>query len=71
MRVGNVSMNQEEDAAPVEMLAALCDARGWHYDFVGEDEITTEIQGSWATYQLRGIWRAEDHVLQQIGRAHV
>ncbi|MFM5908291.1 MAG: YbjN domain-containing protein [Novosphingobium sp.] len=59
-------MNQEEDAAPVEMLASLCEARGWNYDFVGDDEITTEIQGSWATYQLRGIWRSEDHVLQLI-----
>jgi hypothetical protein len=59
-------MGREEDCAPVEMLASLCEARGWAYDFPSEDEITAEVQGSWATYQVRGIWRAEDHVLQLI-----
>ena len=54
----------EEDAAPVDMLAALFDARGWPCEFVSDDEISGEIQGSWANYQLRGIWRMEDHVLQ-------
>jgi hypothetical protein len=53
-----------EDAAPVEMLQQLFAARGWPCEFVGEDEISGEIQGAWATYQLRGIWRAEDRVLQ-------
>ena len=64
MRAGQFRMDREEDAAPVEMLASLCDARGWAYDFVGEDEITMEVQGSWANYQMRGIWRGEDRVLQ-------
>jgi len=59
-------MEREEDAAPVEMLAALCEARGWSYDYAGDDEVTAEVQGSWASYQLRGIWRADDHVLQLI-----
>jgi hypothetical protein len=54
----------EEDAAPVEMLVQLFEARGWPCDYVGEDEISGEIQGSWANYQLRGIWRSEDRVLQ-------
>jgi hypothetical protein len=31
---------------------------------VSDDEIHGEIQGSWASYQLRCIWRSEDHVLQ-------
>ena len=57
-------MDREEDAAPVDMLASLFEARGWDYDFVGDDEITSEVQGSWASYQVRGIWRREDHVLQ-------
>jgi len=56
----------EEDAAPVDMLASLFEARGWPYEFAGEDEISGEVQGSWACYQLRGIWRPEDHVLQLI-----
>ena len=53
-----------DDAAPVEMLQQLFAARGWAYEFVGDDEISGEVQGSWATYQLRGIWRPEDRVLQ-------
>ena len=57
-------MKREEDAAPVDMLASLFEARGWPFEFVAEDEITVEVQGSWATYQLRGIWRPEDRVLQ-------
>ena len=66
MRTSHIHMDREEDSLPVEMLASLCEARGWSYDYAGDDEITVEIQGSWATYQLRGIWRPEDHVLQLI-----
>jgi hypothetical protein len=54
---------RHEDCAPVEMLASLFEARGWTYDFVSDDEITGEVQGSWASYQLRGSG-AEDNVLQ-------
>ncbi|MEM6475208.1 MAG: YbjN domain-containing protein [Pseudomonadota bacterium] len=54
----------EDDAAPVEMLAALFEARGWSFEVVSEDELTGEVQGSWANYQLRAIWRSADNVLQ-------
>ena len=37
------------------MLAQLFEANGWPCEFVNDDEICGEIQGSWATYQLRGI----------------
>jgi len=57
-------MERDDDSAPVEMLASLFEARGWSYEFIGDDEINGEIKGSWASYQLRGIWRREDHVLQ-------
>ena len=53
-----------EDAAPVDMLAALFEARGWPCESVSDDEISGEIQGSWAKYQVRAIWRTEDSVLQ-------
>ena len=52
-----------EEAPPLDMLRALFRAHGWPCDTV-QDELTGEIQGSWATYQLRAIWRAEDQVLQ-------
>jgi hypothetical protein len=54
----------DQDAAPVEMLTALFEARGWDCETVSEDEMSGEVQGSWARYQLRAIWRAADNVLQ-------
>ena len=48
----------------MEMLASLFEARGWPFEFVSDDELTGDVQGSWASYQLRAIWRAEDNVLQ-------
>ncbi len=64
MNTARQSIQQSEDAAPVEMLAALFEAHGWPCEFVNDDEVCGEIPGSWTTYQLRGIWRREDHVLQ-------
>jgi hypothetical protein len=55
---------EAEGAAPVDMLAALFEARGWTYEVIAADEMSGEVQGSWATYQLRAIWRTEDNVLQ-------
>lgn len=66
MRTHQGNIERDDDAAPVDMLASLFEARGWAYEFVGDDEISGEVQGSWACYQLRGIWRAEDRVLQLI-----
>ncbi|MGC1269823.1 MAG: YbjN domain-containing protein [Croceibacterium sp.] len=57
-------IEDNDDAAPVEMLAQLFEAHGWPCEFVNEDELCGEIQGSWTTYQLRCIWRPEDQVLQ-------
>ena len=53
-----------QEAAPIDMLAAYFEAHGWRFDQVGEDEIVGNTQGSWAQYELRGIWRDEDQVLQ-------
>jgi len=64
MRASEPDFERDEDAAPVDMLASLFEARGWPCEYVAEDEISGEIQGSWANYQLRGIWRSEDRVLQ-------
>lgn len=54
----------QDDAAPVEMLAALFEARGWPCEILSDEEMTGEVQGSWANYQLRAIWRSADNVLQ-------
>ena len=63
-RTHQSDIGRHEDAAPVEMLASLFEARGWPFEFVSDDEMTGDVQGSWASYQLRAIWRAEDNVLQ-------
>lgn len=55
-----------DGAAPLEMLMALCEARGWPNEFESDEELLVEIQGSWTTYQLRAVWRADDRVLQLI-----
>jgi hypothetical protein len=57
-------IEESQDAAPVEMLAALFEAHGWTTEQVSEDEVTSEVPGAWTTYQVRGIWRVEDKVLQ-------
>jgi len=54
----------QDEAPPVDMLAAFFEARGWSVDRVGEDELSVEIKGNWTSYQMRAVWRNEDHVLQ-------
>lgn len=56
--------HSDDDTAPVDMLASLFEAHGWPCEFIGEDEVSSEIKGSWAVYTLRGVWRREDQVLQ-------
>lgn len=66
MTLHEAEYRADDDAAPVDMLAALFGARGWDCEIVSEDELVGEVQGSWAKYQLRAIWRAADNVLQFI-----
>ena len=64
MKTREHQLTANDDAAPVDMLAALFEARGWDFEVLADDELTGEIQGSWTKYQLRAIWRREDKVLQ-------
>ena len=64
MNPREVDYGSGDDAAPVEMLAALFEARGWAFEITNEDEVAGEVQGSWAKYQIKAIWRSEDNVLQ-------
>ena len=64
MRPREVEFPSDDDAAPIDMLAALFEARGWQSEVVSDDELVGEVQGSWTKYQLRAIWRAADNVLQ-------
>lgn len=58
--------DDEDGGEPIEVLARYFDAHGWPHEPVGEDEIVTNVQGSWTSYELRGVWRREDHVLQML-----
>lgn len=64
MRSREPEFLSDDDAAPIEMLAALFEARGWDSEVVSDDELVGEVQGSWTKYQLRAICRATDNVLQ-------
>lgn len=55
---------EADGAAPITMLENYFDARGWANERVGDDEVAATVQGSWTQYELRGVWRAEDGVLQ-------
>lgn len=52
--------------APMDMLAALFDARGWTLDTYAEEELGGEVQGAWVKYQVRAVLKPEDGVLQLI-----
>lgn len=64
MRTVQDQIDRDDEAAPIEMLASLFEARGWQYEFNSDDELTADVQGSWASYQVQAVWRVEDHVLQ-------
>jgi hypothetical protein len=49
---------------PIDMLEAWFDAHGWTNERVGEEEIVASTQGAWGSYELRGVWRSDDAVLQ-------
>jgi hypothetical protein len=46
------------------MLEQYFEARGWACERAGEGEIIASATGSWAQYELRGVWRQDDQVLQ-------
>jgi hypothetical protein len=55
---------EREASAPIDMLEHYFSAHGWAYERSGDEEIVANVQGSWAQYELRAIWRDDDHVLQ-------
>ncbi|MET0373767.1 MAG: hypothetical protein EOP68_21675 [Sphingomonas sp.] len=53
----------QDDAAPIDMLEAYYAAHGWEFER-HDEEIVATVKGSWASYELRALWREEDSVLQ-------
>lgn len=65
VRMSSTDFTEDDDGGePIETLSRYCDAHGWPNDLVGEDEIVTTVQGSWTSYEVRGVWRSDDGVLQ-------
>ena len=52
------------EEAPVDTLEAYFDAHGWSYERLSDEEIVATVPGSWTQYELRGVWREADKVLQ-------
>lgn len=55
---------EREASAPIDMLEHYFAAHGWSYEKSGDEEIVATFQGSWTQYELRAVWREDDHVLQ-------
>src|SRR4029078_888769 len=55
---------ERDDGAPIEVLEAYFEARGWACERTAEGEIVASATGSWAQYELLGVWRAQEQVLQ-------
>ncbi len=60
----DLTEEERDDGAPIEVLEQYFEARGWACERTGEGEIVASATGSWAQYELRGVWRPEDQVLQ-------
>lgn len=55
---------RDESGSPIDALEACFEAHGWSTERLGDDEVVASVQGSWTLYELRGVWRPEDRVLQ-------
>jgi hypothetical protein len=53
-----------EGGSPIHTLAAWFAAQGFTHERVGEEEVVATADGAWGKYELRGIWREDDCVLQ-------
>ncbi len=54
----------QDHASPIDALEGWYDAHGWSSERLGDDEIVATVNGSWGQYELRGVWRDDDRVLQ-------
>ncbi len=53
-----------QGGSPIHTLAAWFAAQGFTHERVGEEEVVATATGAWGAYELRGIWREDDCVLQ-------
>lgn len=53
-----------QSAAPIDMLEQYFSGQGWSYDRSGDEEIVAKVDAAWGQFELRGLWREDDRVLQ-------
>ena len=64
MKPTDFAEDDDDDGDPIALIARYCDAHSWPHEPVSDDEIVTNVQGSWTSYELRAVWRDDDRVLQ-------
>lgn len=55
-----------DGAAPIDTLEHYFRSHDWAFERDGDEEIVATVKGSWSDYELRGLWRQDDQVLQFI-----
>ena len=56
--------NESDDGAPIDAIEALCESREWSCERIDDEELVVSVQGSWAQFEVRAVWRDQDRVLQ-------
>ncbi len=57
-------MTHKGAATPIDILESWFAAQGWNHERVGDEEVVAGTQGAWGLYELRGVWREDERVLQ-------
>jgi hypothetical protein len=58
------TVTEDGRETPIDTLESWFEAHGWSHERIGDEEIVAATQGSWGQYELRGVWRDDDRVLQ-------
>lgn len=53
-----------QGSTPIDVLESWLAAHSWTHERIGDEEIVAAANGAWGQYELRGIWREDDNVLQ-------
>jgi hypothetical protein len=57
-------MTHKGAATPIDVLETWFSANSWSHERIGDEEVVASTQGSWGQYELRGVWREDERVLQ-------
>ena len=49
---------------PIDTIEHYCEAHGWPFERVSDEELVATVAGSWTKHELRAVWREADRVLQ-------